>query len=124
MYDAVYSEMVEAGVAELLDKEIMYNANGNETTDVTKMVGRPIKYRIANPTNLLLFDETGCNTNQKDDGYVGRETFVLSASGDDCGVPGATSDIHFSILCFTSRIGDPVFSQEYRRHSIILETCN
>jgi hypothetical protein len=108
MYDAVYDCFVEAGAAELMEEEMMYDDQGNITDNVTKMYGRPTKYRMKHPENVVFVDETGCNTNQKDDGHIGGEQFVLSRKGDDLGVVGATTDMHFTVLCFTSGIGDPI----------------
>jgi hypothetical protein len=51
--------MVEAGVAEELSSEVEAG------------VGRPIKYNLLRPECMVFVDETGCNTNQKDDGHIG-----------------------------------------------------
>ena len=52
MYENVYERMVEAGIAEKEDEEIVYEA------------GLPSKYKLTLPEYLLFVDETGCNTNQ------------------------------------------------------------
>jgi phage gp36-like protein len=49
MYDGVYQGMVEVGIAVESDKEVMYNKNGEITTNVKEMYGRPTKYQITNP---------------------------------------------------------------------------
>jgi hypothetical protein len=86
MYNGVYEAMVEAKIAETVTSEIMYDENGDETDDVTKMYGRPTKYKLTRPAKLLFVDETGCNTNQKDDGCNGGELFVLPTDGLEFGV--------------------------------------
>jgi hypothetical protein len=63
---------------------------------------------LEHPEYLLFVDETGCNTNQKDDGNAGGELFVLPVDGEEFGVCGVTTDMHFTVLCFTSGLGDPV----------------
>jgi hypothetical protein len=108
MYDCVYLSMVESGVAEELSEAVMYDVNGEVTTNVDEMYGRPSKYRMVKPENLVFVDETGCNTNQKDDGYAGGEQFVLPRVPDESGLVGATTDIHFTVLCFTSGTGEPI----------------
>jgi hypothetical protein len=108
MYTGVYEAMVEAGVAEKLETEIMFDKNGEETQDKKHMVGRPTKFRLLHPESVLFVDETGCNTNMKGDGHVGGELFMLPVEAVDCGVDGIVTDIHFSVLCFTSGIGNPV----------------
>jgi hypothetical protein len=46
----------------------MLDKSGNRVDDVDKMLGRPTKYELLHPAKFLFVDETGCNTNQKDDG--------------------------------------------------------
>jgi hypothetical protein len=60
-----------------LENEVMYDKNGEETTDKEKMFGRPTKYKMVHPEYLLCVYETGCNTNQKENGYIGGDLFVL-----------------------------------------------
>jgi hypothetical protein len=48
---------------------------------------------------VLFVDETGCNTNQKDDGHVGGKLFVLPTDDSDVAPIGAT-DIHFTLFAF------------------------
>jgi hypothetical protein len=108
MYDGVYTSMVEAGIAVQTDYEMMYDETGEETYDVSKMVGRPTKLKLKRPKYLLFADATGCNTNQNEDKYAGGELFALPAKESVGGVIGATSNIHFTKKCFTSALGDPV----------------
>jgi hypothetical protein len=111
MYAKVYEAFVQAGIAEKLEEDIMYDAEGQITTDVSKLYGRPTKYKMQHPEYLLFVDETGCNTNQKTDGNNGGELFVLPCHGvGESGRVGATTDIHFTVLCFTSAVGDPVMA--------------
>jgi hypothetical protein len=88
--------------------KVMYNNMGEITTEKSEMVGRPTKYKLIHPDHILFVDETGCNTNMKQDGHVGGELFVLPMDYMDCGVSGVVTDMHFSVLCFTSGTGHPV----------------
>jgi hypothetical protein len=108
MYDGVYAAMVEAGVAEKLDHEIMFDKNGNETDNETMMHGKPTTFRLLKPENCLFVDETGSNTNQKEDGNVGGRVFILPTDCSEAGITGVCTDIHFTVLCFTSGTGEPV----------------
>jgi Tc5 transposase DNA-binding domain len=109
MYNAVYHEMVVSGIAKETEEEvIMYDVSGAVTTDKTKMYGRPTKYELTHPEELLFVDETGCNTNMKQDGHVGGEMFLLPCEDKETGISGAVTDMHFSVLCFTSGTGEPV----------------
>jgi hypothetical protein len=96
MYDNVYEAMVEAGVAEELPEPVQLQS------------GRPTKYNLIRPECVVFVDETGCNTNQKDDGHVGGELFVLPVDDDDIAPTGATTDIHFTVLAFTLATGHPI----------------
>jgi hypothetical protein len=97
MYENVYKTMVEAGVAEEVSEEIQHEA------------GLPSKFRLTRPEYILFVDETGCNTNQLNDGRVGNELFIVPKVDSECGAPtGATTDIHFTVLPFISGTGEAV----------------
>jgi len=97
MYENIYKTMVEAGVAEELTEPINYD------------VGLPSKYNLIHPEYCLYVDETGCNTNQLNDGRVGGELFILPKKDWECGAPtGATTDLHYTILPFVSGTGEAV----------------
>jgi hypothetical protein len=51
---------------------------------------------------MFFVDETGCNTNQKDDGHVGGRRYVLPRCCFEAAKIGAMTDIHFTVLCFTA----------------------
>jgi hypothetical protein len=77
----------------------MYEKNGETTTNKEEMYSRA-KDKMVHPVYLLFVDETGCNTNQKDDGHVGGKLFVLPTKEQGEGsVSGAVTDIHFTVLC-------------------------
>jgi hypothetical protein len=100
--------MVEAGVAIKLEGEIMLDIDGNHVFDKEKMYGRPTMYVLTKPENVLFVNETGCNTNQKEDGHVGGCHFILPTCAFGGGWVGAAIDIHFTVLCFTAATGEPV----------------
>lgn len=108
MYDNVYHQMVEAGVAIELENPIMVDAEGNQVTDTALAVGRPTKFQLTKPNYVLFVDETGKNTNMKTDGKVGGQQFVVPVDGDCSTSMGAITDIHFSVLCFQAATGEPV----------------
>jgi hypothetical protein len=67
------------------------------------------KVQIESSQILTFVDETGYNTNQKDNGYAGGRMFVLPCDlGQQGGHNGAITDLHFTVLCFTSALRDPV----------------
>ncbi len=99
MYEKVYETMVmiEAGIAEVVEEAIQCEA------------GLPTKYVLTQPEYLLFVNETGCNTNQLNDGKVGGELFIMPKNIGDAAAPaGATTDIHFTVLPFMLGTGEPV----------------
>jgi hypothetical protein len=65
MYENVYEAMVKAGIADEKEEEIEYETS------------LPSRSLLTKPEFLLFVDETGCNTNQLNDGRVGGELFVV-----------------------------------------------
>jgi hypothetical protein len=97
MYENVYEEMVLAGIAEKKEEEIEYGT------------GLPSKFQLTKPEFLLFVDETGCNTNQLNDGRVGGELFIVPKIDNEAGAPtGSTTDLHFTVLGFISGTGEAV----------------
>jgi hypothetical protein len=78
MYENVYEEMVKAGIAEEKEEEIEYET------------GLSSKFQLTKPEFLLFVDETGCNTNQLNDGRVGGELFVVPKIDNEAGAPPLT----------------------------------
>jgi hypothetical protein len=94
MYENIYERMVEAGIAEKEDGEILHEA------------GLPSKYILTLPEYLLFIDETGCNTNQLNDGKVRGEIFIVPKNSGNTAAPTkATADLHFTGLPFISGTG-------------------
>jgi hypothetical protein len=108
MYSSVYKAMVEAKVVVKLDFDISYDKKGNKVSDSECCFGLPSKYKLIKPENILFVDETGKNTNQKSNGQIGGQRFIVSVDGDDIGYLGSTTDMHFTVLCFTAATRDPV----------------
>jgi hypothetical protein len=95
MYENVYEEMVKAGIAEEKEEEIEYET------------GLSSKFQLTKSEFLLFVDETGCNTNQLNDGRVGGELFVVPKIDNEAGAPiGSTTDLHFTVLGFISGTGE------------------
>ena len=110
MYKHVYDCMVESKVAVKVDIPLMYDVNGNEVSDKDLAYGIPTEFKITHPRNIIFVDETGKNTNMKEDKRVGGKRYIVPANsiGNSCGYLGSTTDIHFTVLCFTSALGEPV----------------
>jgi hypothetical protein len=89
MYDNVYKTMLEANMAEELSEKIQHEA------------GLLSKSKLTRPDYVLFVDETGCNTNQLNDGRFGNELFGLTKVDREGGAPiGATTGLHYTVLFF------------------------
>jgi hypothetical protein len=106
MYDRTYMAMVKSGIAELLEEEVLFNRDNNVVEE--NGFGRKSRYKITHPEYLLFCDETGSNTNMKNDGHVGGELFVLPVESRGSAVLGSATDIRFTVLPFTAGTGEPV----------------
>jgi hypothetical protein len=120
MYDVIYDNLVNAGIAVKLPENVFMDASGNivenpdgvlnseiDTQLDGKPLGLPCDTKIIHPEYLLFFDETGCNTNQKKDGHYGGEKFVC-ARGMTPKQICSSRDKHFTVLGLTAATGDPV----------------
>jgi hypothetical protein len=75
--------------------------------DNKQLYGRTTKFKTSHPEYLLFMNETGCNTRTKDDCFAGGQLLVLTVEiGAQSGHNGATTDIHFTALCFKSATGE------------------
>ena len=106
MYDVIYDEMIDAGIASMLEIPIFTDRNGNEVAEGEKF-GEIQAMVITKPAYLLFADESGFNTSQQKDGNVGGTKFVVECAT----VPQSTSahtDHRFTMLPFTSASGEAV----------------
>ena len=110
MYNHVYERLVEENLAMKLDSPVMFDINGSIVTDPKLAFGQPTRYKLAHPKYFLFVDETGKNTNMKVDGSAGSRRLVVPANlaRSRGSILGSTTDIHFTVLCFTCATGEPV----------------
>ena len=106
MYDVIYDEMVDAGVAVKLDKPIYTDRKGNEVEE-SKRFGMKQDIKITHPNYILFADESGCNTSQKKDGHVGGRKLIVQ-HGTVPQVMSSDKDTKFTLLPFTSASGEAV----------------
>ena len=108
MYDVIYDQMVEAGVAEYREKPVYCDKEGNVVSDNSnKKYGRPCTMKLTKTANILFGDETGCNTNQTGDGNYHGKKFL-------CGIHQIprksvnAKDSRFTLLPITAANGNAV----------------
>jgi hypothetical protein len=63
---------------------------------------------VISKCTLVFADETGCNTNQVNDGQVGEETFIVPKEDPETAPRGSTTDIGFTMLAFITGVGLPL----------------
>lgn len=109
MYNCVYAQMANSGVAVKTEEFTSYDKDGKVVVDDSQTIyGKPTQYKITHPEMILFVDECGSNTNQKNDGQVGGQKFIFSKGGDNTGTLGSNTDLHFTVLCFNNALGEPV----------------
>jgi hypothetical protein len=108
MYECVYDRMVQAGIAKRLPEKVWRDREGLIVDSEENAFGKATEYEITHPHMLLTVDETGSNTNQKLDGHVGGELFLVGAYQKEVGTLGSATDIHFTVMVFTSGTGHAV----------------
>ena len=108
MYDNVYDQLVMNGVAIRCEPEWRDLSNNLLTEEEKdKAFGEKCDIQILHPDHFLTFDETGCNTNMKDDGQIGGGKFVVGR-GNTPKTVAATNDRRFTMLPIVAADGQPV----------------
>ena len=106
MYNVIYDEMIDAGIAERRASPRYTDRVGNEVEE-SQRFGLKQDTKIIRPEYLLFADETGCSTSQKKDGQVGG-TKYLCKKGTMPQMTACTNDHRFTVLPFTSSSGEAV----------------
>jgi len=109
MYDLIYSQMIEAGIAVSLPEDEWYWVNnlGLRVDNEEESSGLKVKIKLTHPEWLLFGDEVGNEMNQKDDKNVeGRKYLVKKNSLPK--LTGSNVDARFTAIGLTAASGDPV----------------
>ena len=72
MYDLVYEQMEEAGVARKLETPEWQNRAGDRCGEA-EAVGYKVTHDLTHPEMCVVMDEVGSNTSQKGDGRIGAK---------------------------------------------------
>ena len=76
MYNIIYEEMVDAGITEVVDEPVFLDNDGNIVVDESKAFGRKVTHKVTRPDMFFQFDETGGDTNMKNDGHYGGTKYM------------------------------------------------
>ena len=104
MYDAVYNELADAGVAVKMEGDGKWlDFLGHEVTK-EKAFGRNCTHKLTHPDHFIFVDEVGSNTNMTKDGNKGGEKLACER-GTTPHQQVICSDTHFTTLGFTNTLG-------------------
>ena len=106
MYECIYEEMIDAHVASRRENPVYTDREGNEVEEHERF-GFAQEMKINHPDYILFADESGCQTNQKQDGNVGNRKYIVE-QGTRPQIICSTLDHRFTILPFTSGSGEAV----------------
>ena len=103
MYELVYAQMVKVGVVDPLAPEDYYyiNEEGETVDDEDESVGMQIKMKVTHLDWILVGDEVGTDTSQKNDGHVGGQKFVI-AKDTRANVKSRHNDGRFTLIGLTA----------------------
>ena len=106
MYDVIYNQFLETGVARKIESSVYLDRSGNIVQKDLKF-GEACDIEIIHPDYILFGDETGCNTSQKKDGHEAGTKFVVG-KGQVPRTSCVTTDHRFTLLPITAANGEPV----------------
>jgi hypothetical protein len=81
IYDKIYSQLVEVGLAVQHPEPVWHDKDGNVVDEEHLAVGLKSRFELIHPDWLIFVDEVGFNTSQTKDGQVGGEKFLCTADG-------------------------------------------
>jgi hypothetical protein len=100
MYEYIYEEMFDAHIASPREKPVYKDHEGYEVEE-SERFGLVQEINIDHPDYILFEDESGCQTNQKQDGNVGNRKYIVKCNTTPQVICN-TADQRFTILPFTS----------------------
>jgi hypothetical protein len=107
MYDNTYYWMKKTGIARKYPMTMLLDRAGDECLGDNNKKVLPVDLELVHPERLLFLDETGCNTNQKDDGQVGDKR-CIGEKGGRANITASTTDIRFTVLPVSNAVGHAV----------------
>ncbi len=99
-------EMVDAHIASPRENPVFMDHKENEVEE-SERFGLAQEFQVEHPDYILFADESGCQTNQKQDGNVGNRKYIVEQDTRPQ-VICSTADHRFTILPFTSGSGEAV----------------
>jgi hypothetical protein len=107
MYNNVYGNLTEKGIAKELDEEVMLDKESNITENEEEQFGRTMKLLLTRPHMLMYVDEVGYSTSQSNDGNCSGTKYV-TRKGVRPQQQNIFTDSHFTTLGRTTATGEPI----------------
>jgi hypothetical protein len=110
MYDLVYEQMVDAGVAQHLPPEEQYwvDEEGNKVDSGDKAAGHKCTIKLIHPDWCIYGDEVGTDTAQDDDEHIGGQTYLSFGGGERVNLTSSKTREHFTAMGLTAGTGEPI----------------
>jgi hypothetical protein len=106
MYEYIYNKMIDAHIASPCVNPVYTDREGIEVEESDRL-GLIQEMKIDHPDYILFADESGCQTNQKQDGNLGNRKYIVE-HGTIPQVICSTADHRFTILPFPSGSGEAI----------------
>ena len=108
MYELVYEQMAEAGIARHLPEEEQYwvDTASAIVDSEEKAAGLKCTIKLEHPQWLLFGDEVGTNTAQDGDGHIGGQTYI-TFRGQHVKLNSSKSTGRFTVMGLTAATGEP-----------------
>ncbi len=109
MYNLVYDQMVDAGLAKKLSPEDQYwtDDHGSRVETEAEAFGSKIEVEITHPEWILFGDEVGTDINQKEDGQIAGTNYCIG-KGTRANIKSSTNGGRFTVIGLTAASGDAV----------------
>ena len=107
MYDCIYGKLEEGGIIEGLESPVLMNKAGDIVDTEDGAYGLPVEFNLKWPHLVNFMDETGCDTNQKKDGQIGRSHYITE-KGRRVELQAITSDVRWTVLPIHNARGEAV----------------
>jgi hypothetical protein len=100
MYNSIYELLVMGNLAETLPEPVWCDLEGNIVSE-EEAASKKVEHKLTHAERVCMLDETGCNTNQKEDGHIGGQLFITER-GTAAEIGSSMTDLHFTTLKVTN----------------------
>jgi hypothetical protein len=106
MYTTIYKLLETTEHATKLDAPVWMDKMGR-IVEQEHAFGMAVDLQLKHPDRVYFFDETRCNTNQKEDGQAGGSTYI-KRKGISAERPAIATNIRWTLIPITNALGHAV----------------